>query len=59
MLKQDFEAPKKVLELNPRHPLITRLEGLDASCVQAIAPAPSQQRPEAPRGQARDADRPE
>jgi molecular chaperone HtpG len=31
LLKQDFAAPKKVLELNPQHPLITRLQGLEAA----------------------------
>jgi molecular chaperone HtpG len=30
MLKEDFVAPKKVLELNPRHPILTRLNALPA-----------------------------
>lgn len=29
-LKEDFVAPKKVLELNPRHPILTRLNALPA-----------------------------
>ena len=29
MLERDFEAPKKILELNPRHPIITGLGRLD------------------------------
>lgn len=28
MLNRDFEAPKKVLELNPRHPILSRLSTL-------------------------------
>jgi len=28
-LERDYEVPKKVLELNPRHPIITRLSALD------------------------------
>jgi molecular chaperone HtpG len=28
MLERDFEAPKKVLELNPRHPILTALNAL-------------------------------
>ena len=31
MLKQEYEAPKKVLELNPKHELITLISNLDAS----------------------------
>jgi molecular chaperone HtpG len=30
LLERDFEAPKKVLELNPRHPILTRLGSLPA-----------------------------
>lgn len=30
MLNRDFEVPKKVLELNPRHPILARLAGLPA-----------------------------
>lgn len=30
MLQRDFEAPKKVLELNPRHPILVQLEALPA-----------------------------
>jgi molecular chaperone HtpG len=30
LLERDFEAPKKVLELNPRHPLLVRLGSLPA-----------------------------
>ncbi len=29
LMQQDFSAPKKVLEINPSHPLITRLAGLE------------------------------
>jgi molecular chaperone HtpG len=29
MMERDFEAPKKILELNPNHPLIEGLAGLD------------------------------
>jgi molecular chaperone HtpG len=28
MLNKDFQAPKKVLELNPRHPILERLSEL-------------------------------
>jgi molecular chaperone HtpG len=28
-LDRDYEIPKKVLELNPRHPIITKLSSLD------------------------------
>ena len=28
-LKEDFQMPKKILELNPRHPIITKLNGLE------------------------------
>jgi molecular chaperone HtpG len=30
LLNRDFEAPKKVLELNPRHPILVRLNSLPA-----------------------------
>ena len=30
MLNREFEAPKKVLELNPRHPILLRLNALPA-----------------------------
>jgi HSP90 family molecular chaperone len=30
LLKEDFEAPKKVLELNPRHPILIQLNSLAA-----------------------------
>ncbi len=30
MLNRDFEVPKKVLELNPRHPILSRLAALPA-----------------------------
>jgi molecular chaperone HtpG len=30
LLERDFEAPKKVLELNPRHPILARLGNLPA-----------------------------
>ncbi len=30
LLNRDFEMPKKVLELNPRHPILVRLNGLKA-----------------------------
>ena len=28
MVDRDYEVPKKVLELNPRHPVVTQLYGL-------------------------------
>jgi molecular chaperone HtpG len=28
-LKEDFQMPKKILELNPRHPIIAKLNGLE------------------------------
>ena len=31
MLKQEYDAPKKVLELNPKHELIVRISHLDAA----------------------------
>ncbi len=31
LLKEDFEAPKKVLELNPRHPILVSLGSLPQS----------------------------
>jgi molecular chaperone HtpG len=30
LIKQDFEVPKKVLEINPWHPIVTRLNALPA-----------------------------
>ena len=30
MLRKEFETPKKVLELNPRHPIVTRLNAVGA-----------------------------
>lgn len=30
LLKEDFQAPKKVLELNPRHTILVRLSSLPA-----------------------------
>ncbi len=31
MLNREFEPPKKVLELNPRHPILLGLKGVPAS----------------------------
>jgi molecular chaperone HtpG len=36
LLNREFEAPKKVLELNPRHPILVRLNSLSAE--DALAP---------------------
>ena len=31
ILNQDFETPKKILELNPRHPILVNLNNIPAS----------------------------
>jgi molecular chaperone HtpG len=38
LLKEDFPTPKKVLELNPRHPIVVQLNALpsDADLAQLI-----------------------
>lgn len=35
LLNKDFEAPKKVLELNPRHPILVRINALPADSTLA------------------------